>query len=271
MKLGSSIRRRRRRGRGRTEAGGPRWNRRGKLAGLAVGLGVAGLAVGYLFATRVLFPAPAPPTDMVEVPNLRGLGLEAAAERLAREGIALGRVDSIRYDDAPEGEIFGQSPLPGQLILPDGSVRVALSLGAERRPVPDATGIPLERALVLLESAGFTTTVDSVESDEPRGAVTALEPAPGTALALASTVLLHVSLGPPFVEVPHLLGLDEEEALDVLESLGLEAEVGTRFRFGLDQGKVVEQEPPAGREVAPGGRVRIVVGRRSRGGGDGGR
>nr|NIP58296.1 PASTA domain-containing protein [Gemmatimonadota bacterium]NIR78694.1 PASTA domain-containing protein [Gemmatimonadota bacterium]NIT87333.1 PASTA domain-containing protein [Gemmatimonadota bacterium]NIU31177.1 PASTA domain-containing protein [Gemmatimonadota bacterium]NIU35899.1 PASTA domain-containing protein [Gemmatimonadota bacterium] len=62
---------------------------------------------------------------------------------------------------------------------------------------------------------------------------------------------------------PVLLGMSEEEALDAVDSLGLvAAEIATRFRFGLDQGVVVEQEPPAGEMVERGSAVRIVVGAR---------
>jgi len=67
------------------------------------------------------------------------------------------------------------------------------------------------------------------------------------------------------VEMPLLLGLREEEAVGILDSLGLAlSEVETRFRFGRDQGLVVEQEPPATTLVERGSAVRLVVGRRSR-------
>jgi beta-lactam-binding protein with PASTA domain len=65
------------------------------------------------------------------------------------------------------------------------------------------------------------------------------------------------------VEMPLLLGLEEEQAVAVLDSLGLSvSEVETRFRFGRDQGLVVEQEPPAATMVERGAAVRLVVGRR---------
>jgi beta-lactam-binding protein with PASTA domain len=67
------------------------------------------------------------------------------------------------------------------------------------------------------------------------------------------------------VEMPLLLGLQEEEAILVLDSLGLTvSDVQTRFRFGRDQGLVVEQEPPATTLVERGSAVRLVVGRRGR-------
>jgi beta-lactam-binding protein with PASTA domain len=66
--------------------------------------------------------------------------------------------------------------------------------------------------------------------------------------------------------MPELLGLQEAEALAVLDSLGLLVpEVETRFRFGLDMGTVIEQEPEAETMVEQGSDVRVVVARRSGG------
>jgi serine/threonine-protein kinase len=92
-----------------------------------------------------------------------------------------------------------------------------------------------------------------------------MDPEAGTETTIPQEILLTVSMGPPMVEMPPLLGLSEEEALAVLDSLGLEVEsVETRFRFGRDQGLVVEQEPSESTMVERGSAVRLVVGRRGR-------
>ena len=56
----------------------------------------------------------------------------------------------------------------------------------------------------------------------------------------------------------------------MLDSLGLVvSEITTRFRFGRDQGRVVEQAPPPDSLLDPGSLVQLVVGRRNRRGGNG--
>ena len=111
--------------------------------------------------------------------------------------------------------------------------------------------------------------MDSAEGDTPAGTVVGIEPPPETEISLPAEVLLTVSLGPPQVEMPLLVGLTEEEALEVLDSLGLVvSEVETRFRFGMDQGRVVEQQPVAESLVVLGCAVWLVVG--GRGGEDAG-
>ena len=88
-------------------------------------------------------------------------------------------------------------------------------------------------------------------------------PEPGTDATIPMDVHLLVSMGPPEFEMPLLLGLPEGQARAVADSLGLVVgDVETRFRFGRDQGLVVEQGPPAGTLVQEGSAVRLVVGRR---------
>ncbi|MFP3947605.1 MAG: PASTA domain-containing protein, partial [Longimicrobiales bacterium] len=172
-------------------------------------------------------------------------------------------VDSVSHPGLAAGTIVGQRPVPGQQVLPGDSLRLTMSLGPESRPVPDVYRVRGDRARAVLEATGFTVVPDSVESEYPRGTVLTLEPEAGTEVTLPGEVRVTVSLGPPQVEMPLLLGLEEEEALNHLDSLGLVVgEVATRFRFGLDQGLVIEQEPDPGTMVERGAPVSIVVGRR---------
>lgn len=230
------------------------------MVGLIAALGLGG---GYVLSTQLLFPAPPPPGDVARVPDLSGTNLDEALGALSPVGLFLGVVDSLRHPTLPEGAIVGQSPLPGQLAGVGDTVQVALSLGPERRPVPDIIRLRADRARIVLEASGFQVLVDSIESEIPRGRVLDMAPEAGTVATVPVEVLLTVSMGPPMVEMPLLLGLQEEEAMAVLDSVGLTLlEVETRFRFGRDQGLVIVQEPPAATLVERGSAVRLVVGRR---------
>lgn len=243
-----------------------------RLRGRNLFLGVAGLALlgwvfGYGFATRVLFPAPPPPGDLFEVPDLKGMGLASASERLAGVGLELGTVDSLQHPSVPAGLVLGQSPLPGQLSRPVNPVRVSISTGPQARSVPDVRGLTEERARIVLETSGFVLDLDTMESEEPRGRVVSVSPAPGAMVALPSEVRVRVSAGPPVVPMPFVLGMERAEAEMLLDSLGLVvSDVEEVFRFGRDQGIVVEQEPAAETELQRGSSVRLTVGRGGRGG-----
>lgn len=272
MKLGSSLERRRRGTTGsRKRARRRRRNRRRiepliapRTWGWIGGLALAGWLVGYGLSTRVLFPAPPPPANLQAVPDLRGSDMAFALSVVEGEGLHIGAVEYLTHPRADSGSVLGQSPLPGQLILPGDSIRVTVSLGAERRAVPEVSRLRGDRAIALLRATGFAVRVDSVESPEPRGRILRVDPAEGEELTLPGSVTLEVSLGPPAVVMPDLIRLAEEEARDTLDALGLVvAEVEEVFRFGRDQGRVVAQDPPAGDEVERGSAVRLVVGRRT--------
>jgi eukaryotic-like serine/threonine-protein kinase len=266
--LGASMRRRRGNGPKKPAKAGrgsaaPGVLGRPFLVALAVLL--AGSGGGYLYATQVVFPAERPETlALSEVPDLRGMSGSEARVVLAERGFEPGRVDSISHPRIPAGEIVGQSPLPGQFSLPGGAVELTVSLGPERRPVPDVTRLRADRALTVLETSGFAVTVDSVQADEPEGQVVATNPAPGTRVTLPAEIRMSVSLGPPLVELPNLVGMQEEEARAVLAEIGLQVgEVENRARFGFGEGDVLETFPEAGALIPRGSAVRLVVRRRS--------
>jgi serine/threonine-protein kinase len=237
------------------------------MALAAVVLG--GWFLGYVVSTQFLFPAPPPPDNLREVPNVRGVGIGTAGERLAGAGLTLGPVDSLLHPSVSSGLVLGQSPLPGQVARPDTPVRVTISLGPQTRAVPDVRALELSRARTVLETAGFRVTVDTMESEVERGRVIDLSPGADNVVPLPSEIRLLVSAGPPVVVMPFVLGMAEFDARSLLDSLGLlVTEVEEVFRFGRDQGIVVQQEPASDMELQRGSSVRLQVGRRGSGNGN---
>ncbi len=268
MKLGGSLARRRRsrrdKSRGPTaEASNRQRGQRGypRLWFSVLMLALIGWFGGYLITTQFIFPTPPPPGDLFEVPDISGGGLATARERLAGAGLVLGEIDSLLHPSVPEALIIGQSPLPGQVLSPESQVRVTVSLGPQLRSVPDVLGLTEERAQIVLESSGFLVSRDTAEADLPQGSVLEVFPPPDTIIPLPAEILMIVSTGPPLVAMPLVLGLDREAALVLLDSLGLVvSEIAEVFRFGRDQGVVVEQEPASEMELERGAEVRLKVG-----------
>ncbi len=272
MRLGGSLRRTRKGKSGR----GIRWTGRPfradaprdpndawLLTGWHVAAAILGLFGGYLVATHVVFPAPPPPQDLVQVPDVRGADFASGEAALRDVGLELAATDSLHHPTAPAGSVLGQSPLPSQMARPGTVVRVTTSLGPQLRKVPDLARVDADRARIVLETSGFLVLVDSVEAELPRGRVVETSPGPDATLALPAEIHLRVSLGPPLVDMPDVLGLEESEARALLDSVGLVVgEVREVFRFGRDQGIVVEQDPPSETPLERGSAVRLAVGRR---------
>lgn len=228
-----------------------------------VGVAAVGLLVGYLFAIFVLFPAPGPPRDLRPTPDFRDRAISDAMATLVEAGLTPGRVGTLRHPTVDSGRVLGQSPLPTQLTRAGDSVHLVVSVGPEHRAVPEVSRLRADRAVDLLLATGFEVRVDSVDSPVARGRVIDIRPAEGTPIELPGEVALTVSLGPPTVRMPFVLGLLEEEARDTLEVLGLDVvEVETVFRFGRDQGRVVTQDPAEATELERGAEVRLQIGRR---------
>ncbi len=275
MRLGSSIRRRRFRSDGRFEwPGEKRWLSLGPLnlsrdaVAVAGAVLVVGLVFGYLVTTRLLFPMPSRPQDLFEVPDVRGLDRVMALDMMERAGILAAVTDSFRHPTALRDEVLGQSPLAGQLSTATDTVALTVSLGPVRRPVPDVVRLGLSAARTVLEASGFIVVEFQLLAELPAGQVVEVLPEAGTEVDLPMEVMVLVSTGPPLVPMPLLLGIEQANAEVLLDSLEFElTEIEYRFRFGRDQGRVVEQFPPADSLVAPGSRVRLVVGRRSSRGG----
>jgi beta-lactam-binding protein with PASTA domain len=260
MNLGSSIRRRRRQLGAGAESPPTDWGRVLKYLGQAGVIALVGLGVGYVVATRAVFPTPEPPPALQGVPDLRGIPLHEALAVLADSGLALARIDSVRHPSVDSGLVLGQSPLPGPTALPEAEVRITVSLGPEVRPVPDVTRLRGDRATTVLSASGFTVSVDTVDSRTPAGRVVQVDPVPGTELPLPGSVILRVSRGPPPFPMPNVIGLDEEEARRTLISLGLViSEVESRLSL-RNAGEVLDQSPPPDSIVELGSAVRLIVG-----------
>ena len=212
---------------------------------------VGSFVVGYALAALSFYRGGGYP-DIVNVPDLRTMPAAAAGRALDRIGLALEIGDSLPNPEVAAGAIVAQSPLPGREVPPGTPVRVIVSSGAQRRPIPRVESLNQAQAVTILESAGFTVAVDMIEDERPAGRVISSDPGAGVAVALPATVRLRVSAGPPFVEVPYVVGMDESVAREVVSAAGLRVrDVHYIFSFN-PEGEVLGQEPAPGDSVRSG-------------------
>src|ERR671927_731483 len=100
--------------------------------------------------------------------------------------------------------------------------------------------------------------VRSVQSDKPLDTVVAVSPAPGTKVAVGSTVTLQVSTGA--VAVPKVIGDNEDQARYALTQAGFKVSVVER-ESPAPAGTVINQDPAGGQLAQKGTTVTIVVAR----------
>ena len=153
------------------------------------------------------------------VPDVVGQPLEQAVSRLQDEGFKTDisqterrRRAGHRLPPGSSGRRRGRGGLE--------TCSIVVSEGPETAQVPAVVGALEEDAREQLEDVGFDVNVVRVFSDEPEGSVVAQAPTGLDEAEVGSTVRINVSMGTGRVEVPNLVGLNEDEARDELEERG---------------------------------------------------
>lgn len=127
----------------------------------------------------------------------------------------------------------------GWALMPDDAVEL-----------PDLTGFSVEMAEVELAALDLDLDYayeDTYSDDTESGEVAATDPAAGTELVAGDNILLAVSIGPRFVEVPDVAGDTEPEARTLLRQAGFtEVKVVQEHSPDHDPGTVLSTTPEAG-------------------------
>lgn len=95
-------------------------------------------------------------TEMVQVPDMRGLTLRQARLQLDNASLTLGRVSRIHV--GPSGQVVRATrPRAGTLVASGNSVDVLVAVGATAEPywMPDLVGRSLEEVRELVVERGF--------------------------------------------------------------------------------------------------------------------
>ena len=139
--------------------------------------------------------------EVVEVPHIVGLHLDAALERLDEISLRFQPDEPQFHDTLGQNFIISQHPPAGQMVAPDTRITVVLSLGQELVMVemPDFVGMMEHAARVEIVQAGLSIgeviPVDSLVYSI--GIVIGQSVSPGTEVLANSYVDIRVSTGPP--------------------------------------------------------------------------
>jgi len=179
------------------------------------------------------------------------------------------------YADTPQGErmparrkkkpVWPWIALAALLIVGGLGVAWAMGLlGPQGIPVPDLTGKTQAEAELLITEAGFTVgeVTEQASKDVEAGLVLSQSPVANATAERESAVSFVLSSGPNRMEVPEVVGLPEDEAVDLITSAGFTPEPQpNEFSSKVDAGNVISQSPEAGTEADEGSAVQYVVSR----------
>jgi serine/threonine-protein kinase len=226
---------------------------------------IAGIFIlGMAAFNFVILPILTGRGDIVIVPELSGVSLEAAEQACREAGLNL-MVTGERYSGSvTAGSVLEQDPSPGEGLKGRRTVKVIMSSGVQMEEVPDLTGRSLREAELDLESArlrrGSLSRVFT--SDTGPNRVAASSPQGGEQAAMGSSVdlLLFMTGEPAVFLMPDLTGKDLLFVRERLERGGFHVtRVVSRRDESRFPGTILSQNPPSGYSIKEGGTIELVV------------
>ena len=202
----------------------------------------------------------------VIVPEITGLELDEAEERLAASDLEL-RVEARRPHETVEaGRVYYQEPRSETLTRRKRQVRAWISTGPRRFSVPDLRAQSGRAAILNLGQEGLSSgEIARVHTERaPGNAVLAQDPPAGSSVPDDARVSLLVSRGPIRTAwvMPDVRGHTLSEVELAFSGTGLRlAEVRESVVSGVAGGTIASQDPPAGSRVTTETAISLVIAR----------
>jgi eukaryotic-like serine/threonine-protein kinase len=197
----------------------------------------------------------------VTMPNLVGINVSEASKMLQSRGLMLRVADRI-YSDLPMNVVVRQTPPAGLLMKVSQQAHVVLSLGQRQLQIPLLEGNSLRASRIELLRQGLQVgEVSAINMpDQPVDAVVIQNPKPGVGAATPRVDVL-VSQGPrenAFV-MPHLVGLNENDAQHRLDLAQMRRKVNYVNAPQWPHGAVIDQSPLGGARIPASSTIELTV------------
>jgi serine/threonine-protein kinase len=194
-----------------------------------------------------------------DVPTVVGTSVQDASRQLNDLGFTV-VVAHGEYDSSPKGTVLRVDPVQGTSLREGSTVTLVPSLGPPPVPVPDLTGMTLDKATAALERQGLIRgDVKQIYDDTiPDGSVVRQSPAIGNA-PKGSAVDLWVSKGHVPVPVPAVIGKSQHAAEKALRAAGFVPVVHTAYSNDIARGQVVSVNPTEATKTPYGSPVTLTV------------
>ncbi len=205
------------------------------------------------------------PTDggaptLIEIPDLTGSDQAEALSELQSLGFKVG-IENSADPNVPSGSVIRTQPSANTITNPDSLVTIIVSVGPEAFPVPYIIDLETARGIYIVEQSGFKIgqKIEVNDDSVPRGFIISQNPVAGTKMSPGSTVDLVISTGPSLIEITDLSRKSLVDAIQILETLGLQYEFIEEYSEDVSVGLVSHTTPEAGEIVTPDQIVTIVV------------
>lgn len=199
----------------------------------------------------------------VEVPRFVGKTLEEAQAEAAKYGLLLQKSGEAPSETIAAGKIIEQDIPEGTRTKRNTVIKYVLSTGSGSVVLESVVNQSQSKAERDLTALGLQVTVNQVFDEKVEaGKVISMSPKAGTKVSKGDVVTLEVSKGKEDekIEVPNVLGENEEVAREMLNDYGLLIKVETLGSYDgrYESGAAVSQKPEAGKKVKTGSVVTVT-------------
>ena len=189
------------------------------------------------------------------IPYVLDIETERAIYVIEESGFTLGQLLEVNDENVPRGFVISQNPIAGTKMSPGITVDLVVSKGPSLIEISDLSRKSPEDAIQILETLGFEyELIEEYSEDVEIGLVSGTIPEAGEIVTPDELIQVIVSLGIK-IEVPEVVGLGYEDAINILEELGLVVTVS-----GDTSGIVRKQIPRKGEFLEPEGVVELTFG-----------
>ncbi|MCW2539499.1 MAG: spk [Frankiales bacterium] len=198
-----------------------------------------------------------------KVPDVVGQSQSAATRQLTETGFGVSAAVAQQYDETvASGRIITTRPGPNAHILKGKMVQLVISRGPERFAVPTVANLTYAAAVQKFRALPVTLTTDKEYDPSGKiaaGKVISTSPVAGTPVKRNSAVKVVVSLGPPVINVPGVVGKTKAEAQGLLAQQGFTATFSEQYDEVVPSGQVVSQAPGTGSQAVKFSQVSVVL------------
>ena len=232
----------------------------GRNVFIAILVILALVGIGYFAASSLGFFG-----GDVSVPDVTGQSETQARATLQSNNLKVGKLQYQTSDTVEKGKIISQDPKAGSSAKSGSSVNLVVSTGktsGELVSVPNLMGLTASEAERQLAAVGLVGSSQQGSSDSyEAGTIFAQDPASGSQVPAGATVTYTVSTGKEKknVNVPNMIGIDQDDAEATLQKLGLVVQTKTEENDRVNAGSVCAQSIAAGTEVAQGTTIVITI------------
>jgi eukaryotic-like serine/threonine-protein kinase len=192
------------------------------------------------------------------VPDVRGLTLEQATQRLTDANLVIGEVTEKHNGKYDEGTVAEMSIDAKSEVRPGTTIDLVLSTGPVPIRIPDYTGQWAGRSIAALEEMGFNVDSTREYTDEVApNRIISQDPA-GVIGHRGDVITVVVSGGPEAVPIPTVFGWELKDARRALKDAGFKVDIVRADNY-VGFRRVSAQEPAAGGTAPWGTTITLTI------------